>query len=136
MIDLVTAKLGRRLYEDRWVSNGSWNGLHNGSLGFCGEESAEHPFLRFNGSVWTTDKDAIVPALLSAEITPHASTAILASYTVSLSASLARLYSNALTRPPPPRKKRILAKLSPQQIDYASLAGEKMPDHPHARARK
>ena len=53
----------------RWASNGSWTGLVDGSLGFGGEESAGASFSRIDGSVWTTDKDGIVPALLSAEIT-------------------------------------------------------------------
>ena len=44
-------------------------GLFNGSLGFGGEESAGASFLRFDGTVWTTDKDGIILALLSAEIT-------------------------------------------------------------------
>ena len=69
MIDLVTAKLGKRLYEVpvgfKWFADG----LFDGSLGFVGEESAGASFLREDGNVWTTDKDGFVPALLSAEIT-------------------------------------------------------------------
>jgi phosphoglucomutase len=69
MIDRVTAKLGRTLYEVpvglKWFADG----LPDGSLGFGGGESAGASFVRLDGGVWTTDKDGIVPALLSAEIT-------------------------------------------------------------------
>src|SRR5208283_4820657 len=69
MIDRVAAKLKRRLYEVPVGFKWFVSGLLDGSLGFVGEESAGASFLRRNGSVWTTDKDGIVPALLSAEIT-------------------------------------------------------------------
>jgi phosphoglucomutase len=69
LIDLVAERLGRRLYEVpvgfKWFADG----LVDGSLGFAGEESAGASFLRRDGSVWTTDKDGIVPALLAGEIT-------------------------------------------------------------------
>ncbi|MGA8007436.1 MAG: alpha-D-glucose phosphate-specific phosphoglucomutase, partial [Burkholderiales bacterium] len=69
MIDRVAAKLGRRLYEVPVGFKWFVDGLLDGSLGFGGEESAGASFLRADGSVWTTDKDGIVPALLAAEIT-------------------------------------------------------------------
>ena len=69
MIDRVTARLGRKLYEVPVGFKWFVDGLLDGSLGFGGEESAGASFLRRDGSVWTTDKDGIVPALLSAEIT-------------------------------------------------------------------
>ena len=69
LIDRVTARLGRRLYEVpvgfKWYSAG----LLDGRIAFGGEESAGATFLRRDGSVWTTDKDGIIAALLSAEIT-------------------------------------------------------------------
>jgi phosphoglucomutase len=68
MIDRVTAKLGRKLYEVPVGFKWFVSGLLDGSLGFGGEESAGASFLRRDGRVWTTDKDGIVPALLSAEI--------------------------------------------------------------------
>jgi phosphoglucomutase len=61
--------LGRKLYEVPVGFKWFVDGLMDGSLGFGGEESAGASFLRLDGSVWTTDKDGIVPALLSAEIT-------------------------------------------------------------------
>jgi phosphoglucomutase len=69
MIDRVTAKLGRKLYEVPVGFKWFVDGLQDGSLSFGGEESAGASFARLNGSVWTTDKDGIVPALLAAEMT-------------------------------------------------------------------
>ena len=69
MIDRVAAKLGRKLYEVPVGFKWFVDGLLDGSLGFGGEESAGASFVRLDGSVWTTDKDGIVPALLAAEIT-------------------------------------------------------------------
>ena len=69
MIDRVTARLGRRLYEVPVGFKWFVDGLLDGSLGFGGEESAGASFLRRDGTVWTTDKDGIAPALLAAEIT-------------------------------------------------------------------
>ena len=69
MIDRVATKLGRELYEVPVGFKWFVDGLLDGSLGFGGEESAGASFLRLDGTVWTTDKDGIVPALLSAEIT-------------------------------------------------------------------
>ncbi|HET9065541.1 MAG TPA: phosphoglucomutase (alpha-D-glucose-1,6-bisphosphate-dependent) [Gemmatimonadales bacterium] len=69
LIDCVAAAVGRPLYEVpvgfKWFAQG----LFDGSLGFGGEESAGASFLRRDGTVWTTDKDGIVAALLAAEIT-------------------------------------------------------------------
>ena len=69
MIDRVTEKIGRNLYEVPVGFKWFVDGLLDGSLGFGGEESAGATFSRLDGSVWTTDKDGIVPALLAAEIT-------------------------------------------------------------------
>src|ERR1039457_7204355 len=73
MIDRVTAKLGRRLYEVPVGFKWFVDGLLDGSLGFSGEESAGATFLRLDGAVWTTDKDGIIPALLAAVITARMS---------------------------------------------------------------
>ncbi len=69
MIDRVTKKLGRKLYEVPVGFKWFVDGLLDGSLGFGGEESAGASFVRFDGTVWTTDKDGIIMALLAAEIT-------------------------------------------------------------------
>ncbi len=68
----MTARLGRELYEVPVGFKWFVDGLLDGSLGFGGEESAGASFLRCDGTAWTTDKDGIVPALLSAEITARA----------------------------------------------------------------
>ncbi len=68
MIDRVAGRLGRRLYEVPVGFKWFVDGLLTGELGFVGEESAGASFSRKDGTVWTTDKDGIVPALLSAEI--------------------------------------------------------------------
>ncbi|HYL98359.1 MAG TPA: alpha-D-glucose phosphate-specific phosphoglucomutase, partial [Blastocatellia bacterium] len=69
MIDRIAAKLERKLYDAPVGFKWFVEGLYDGSLGFGGEESAGASFLRRDGTVWTTDKDGIVPALLAAEIT-------------------------------------------------------------------
>src|SRR5437899_12041078 len=68
MIDRVTAKLGRKLYEVPVGFKWFVDGLLDGSLGFGGEESAGASFARLDGTVWTTDKDGILMGLLAAEI--------------------------------------------------------------------
>ena len=69
MIDRVAESLGRRLWEVPVGFKWFVPGLVDGSVGFGGEESAGASFLRFDGSVWTTDKDGILLCLLAAEIT-------------------------------------------------------------------
>jgi phosphoglucomutase len=125
MIDLVTAKLGRRLYEVpvgfKWFSAG----LLDGSLGFGGEESAGATFLRRDGSVWTTDKDGITAALLSAEIT-----ACMGRDPGGLYAELANEFRNPVTdrvqAPATAEQRKRLAALSPQDFTVTTLAGEKI----------
>lgn len=69
MIDRVAKKLGRKVVEVPVGFKWFVKGLYGGSLAFGGEESAGASFSRMDGTVWTTDKDGIIPALLSAEIT-------------------------------------------------------------------
>ena len=69
IIDRISAKLARRLYEVPVGFKFFVEGLLHGDLGFAGEESAGASFLRRDGTVWTTDKDGIIAALLAAEIT-------------------------------------------------------------------
>ena len=69
MIDRVAAGLGRALLEVPVGFKWFVPGLLDGSVAFGGEESAGASFLRRDGSVWTTDKDGIILALLAAEIT-------------------------------------------------------------------
>src|SRR5690625_6350041 len=68
MIDRVVEALGKDLVEVPVGFKWFVDGLSDGSIGFGGEESAGASFLRFDGSVWTTDKDGIILNLLAAEI--------------------------------------------------------------------
>jgi phosphoglucomutase len=127
MIDRVTAKLGRKLYEVpvgfKWFADG----LLDGSLGFGGEESAGASFLRLGGDVWTTDKDGIVPALLSAEITARIGRDPGELYR-DLVAQFGEPFYDRVEAPASAEQKRSLARLSPKQVVSAELAGEKI-DH-------
>jgi phosphoglucomutase len=125
MIDCVTAKLGRSLYEVPVGFKWFVDGLLDGSLGFGGEESAGASFARLDGSVWTTDKDGIVPALLAAEITAR-----MGSDPGEIYHGLTREFGepvyDRVEAPATPNQKELLAKLSPQQIKITELAGEKI----------
>jgi phosphoglucomutase len=123
MIDRVTARLGRRLYEVPVGFKWFVDGLLDGSLGFGGEESAGASFSRIDGSVWTTDKDGLVPALLSAEITARTGRdpgERYAALTQDLGQVLADRVEAAATVP----QKQRLSKLSPQQLKSSELAGD------------
>ncbi len=125
MIDLVTAKLGRKLYQVPVGFKWFVDGLLDGSLGFGGEESAGACFLRLDGSVWTTDKDGIVPALLSAEMTARMGRDPGELY-VELTREFGEPVYDRVEAPATPEQKQKLAQLSPQQIRSAELAGEKI----------
>jgi len=125
MIDRVVKRLGRELYEVpvgfKWFSSG----LYDGSLGFGGEESAGASLLRRDGSVWTTDKDGLVPALLSGEITARQGKDPGELYT-QLTRELGEPVSDRVEAAATPAQKARLAKLSPDQLHSDRLAGEKI----------
>jgi len=123
MIDRVAARLKRTLYEVPVGFKWFVEGLHDGSLGFGGEESAGASFVRQDGSVWTTDKDGIVPALLSAEITARAGRDPGELYR-ELARELGEPAYERIEAPATPEQKQKLAQLSPQQVRSAELAGE------------
>jgi len=125
LIDRVAQRLGRRLYETPVGFKWFVDGLLDGSLGFGGEESAGASFLRRDGSVWTTDKDGIVPALLSAEMTARSSRDPGELYR-DLVGALGESFSERVDAPANSAQKARLAKLSPQQIHHTELAGEKI----------
>jgi len=125
LIDRVAKRLGRRLYETPVGFKWFVDGLLDGSLGFGGEESAGASFLRRDGSVWTTDKDGIVPALLSAEMTARSSRDPGELYR-DLVGALGESFSERVDAPANSAQKARLAKLSPQQIHHTELAGEKI----------
>jgi phosphoglucomutase len=99
------------------------DGLLDGSLGFGGEESAGATFLRRDGTVWTTDKDGIVPALLAAEISAAFGRDPGTVYR-ELSGQLGECVSDRVDAKATPAQKALLAKLSPHQVSSKQLAGE------------
>ncbi len=123
LIDRVTARLGRRLLEVPVGFKWFVYGLLGGSVGFAGEESAGASFLRFDGSVWTTDKDGIILGLLAAEML-----AITGRDPGELYHDLTREFGEPvyarLDAPATPEQKDVLQQLSPPQIQAAELAGE------------
>ena len=125
MIDLVTQKLGRRLYEVPVGFKWFVDGLLDGSLGFGGEESAGASFVRLDGSVWTTDKDGIVPALLAAEITARTGRDPGDIYQ-ELTREFGEPAYDRVEAPATPAQKAMLGKLSPQQVRIKELAGEQI----------
>jgi len=125
MIDRVTAKLGRKLYEVPVGFKWFVDGLLDGSLGFGGEESAGASFIRLDGRVWTTDKDGIVPALLSAEITARTGRDPGELYR-DLVLELGESMADRVEAPATAEQKTRLAKLSPKQVQSTELAGEKI----------
>ncbi len=125
MIDRVTAKLGRKLYEVPVGFKWFVDGLLDGTLGFGGEESAGASFLRLDGTVWTTDKDGIVPALLAAEITARMDRDPGQIYQELTSEFGESVYTRT-EAPATAQEKEILKKLSPQQVRLNELAGEQI----------
>ena len=125
LIDRVVKRLGRKLVEVpvgfKWFSEG----LFDGSLGFGCEESAGASLLRLDGSVWTTDKDGLVPALLSAEITAREGKDPGQLYS-DLTDELGRPFADRLEAAASPAQKARLSKLSPDQLKIDHLAGEKI----------
>ncbi len=123
MIDRVVGVLGRDVHEVPVGFKWFVPGLFSGSLAFGGEESAGASLLRMDGSVWTTDKDGIVLALLAAEITAVTGQSPSARYV-----ELERRYgSPAYARvdaPATAEQKKLLAELSPEQVSASEIAGE------------
>jgi phosphoglucomutase len=125
MIDRVAANRGRKVYEVPVGFKWFVDGLVSGDLGFGGEESAGASFLRFDGAVWTTDKDGLAPALLSAEITARTSRDPGECYR-KLTEQFGEPAADRVDAPATPEQKQQLAKLSPAQITASEMAGEKI----------
>jgi phosphoglucomutase len=123
MIDRVVKKLGRRLVEVPVGFKWFVEGLIDGSIGFCGEESSGATFLRRDGTVWTTDKDGLVPNLLAAEIAARTGKDPGEHYQA-LTAEFGTSYYTRIDAPATPEQKALLEKLSPEAVATASLAGE------------
>jgi phosphoglucomutase len=123
MIDRVSLRLGRTLYEVPVGFQWFVSGLMDGSLGFGGEESAGASFSRLDGSVWTTDKDGMVPALLAAEITARTGRDPGEAYRT-LTQELGAVYANRVDAAANAEQKKKLGKLNRQQVRITELAGE------------
>ena len=123
MIDRVAARLNRRLVEVPVGFKWFVEGLLDGSLGFGGEESAGATFLRRDGTVWTTDKDGLIPNLLAAEITARTGKDPGEHYQ-ELTAEFGTPYYTRIDAPATPEQKARLAKLSPEAVKESELAGE------------
>jgi phosphoglucomutase len=123
MIDRVVQKLGRGLSEVpvgfKWFAPG----LFDGSFCFAGEESAGASFLRFDGSVWTTDKDGPIMDLLAAEITARTGKDPGEHYR-EMTAEFGNSYYTRIDAPATPEQKAGLQRLSPDLVRQSSLAGE------------
>jgi phosphoglucomutase len=125
MIDRVTARLGRRLFEVPVGFKWFVEGLLDGRLGFAGEESAGSSFLGRDGSVWSTDKDGIIACLLSAEITARLGRdpgEIYSELTRELGDPVYERIEAAATL----EQKAALARLSAADLHVAEIAGEKV----------
>ncbi|MFJ3798645.1 phosphoglucomutase (alpha-D-glucose-1,6-bisphosphate-dependent) [Streptomyces sp. NPDC090088] len=123
MIDRVAADLGRRLVEVPVGFKWFVDGLVSGAIGFGGEESAGASFLRRDGSVWTTDKDGILLALLASEITAVTDRTPSEHY-ADLTARFGEPAYARIDAPATREEKALLAKLSPAQVTAETLAGE------------
>ncbi|HMG32905.1 MAG TPA: phosphoglucomutase (alpha-D-glucose-1,6-bisphosphate-dependent) [Blastocatellia bacterium] len=123
MIDRVVNKLGRRLVEVPVGFKWFVEGLVDGSLGFGGEESSGATFLRRDGTVWTTDKDGLVPNLLAAEITAVTGKDPGEHYE-QLTGEFGTPFYTRIDAPATPEQKKRLQTLSPDVVVTPTLAGE------------
>jgi phosphoglucomutase len=123
MIDRVAGKLGRKLLEVPVGFKWFVDGLIDGEVGFCGEESSGATFLRRDGSVWTTDKDGIVPDLLAAEIRARTGKDPGELYR-GLTAEFGDPCYTRVDAPATPEQKERLKKLSPEAVQVGTLAGD------------
>ena len=123
MIDRVAGKLARRLVEVPVGFKWFVDGLIDGSLGFGGEESAGASFLRRDGSAWSTDKDGLILGLLAAEMTAVTGRDPGELYAALTSEFGAPAYER-IDAPASPEQKRVLSRLSPEQVTADELAGE------------
>jgi phosphoglucomutase len=123
MIDGITAKLGRKLYEVPVGFKWFVDGLLDRSLGFGGEESAGASFVRRNGSAWTTDKDGFIPCLLAAEITARIGHDPGEIYR-ELTGDFGEPVYNRAEAPATLEQKETLANLSAREVRSTDLAGE------------
>jgi phosphoglucomutase len=125
MIDRVTKRLGRRLYEVPVGFKWFVEGLLTGRVGFAGEESAGSSFLRCDGKIWATDKDGIIAALLAAEMTARLGKDPAEIYS-DLARDLGDPVYERVEAPANLAEKAALQKLAPRDVSITELAGEKI----------
>jgi phosphoglucomutase len=123
LIDRVVEKHGYALCEMPVGFKWFVPGLFDGSLCFGGEESAGASFLRRDGTVWATDKDGPIMALLAAEITARTGRDPGEHYRA-LTADFGTPYYTRIDAPATPAQKARLEKLSPEAVEASQLAGE------------
>jgi phosphoglucomutase len=123
MIDRVVADAGRRLVEVPVGFKWFVPGLIDGSIGFGGEESAGASFLRRDGTVWTTDKDGIIPDLLACELTARTGRDPGVAYQ-ELTERFGTPAYRRVDAPATPAQKAALAKLSPADVTASTLGGD------------
>ncbi|SET45036.1 phosphoglucomutase (alpha-D-glucose-1,6-bisphosphate-dependent) [Thorsellia anophelis] len=123
MIDRVVSSLNRKLVEVPVGFKWFVDGLYTGKLGFGGEESAGASFLRFDAKPWSTDKDGIIMCLLSAEITARTGKNPQVHYD-ELSEKFGAPIYNRIQANATHEQKAILSKLSPDQVQAKTLAGD------------
>ncbi|MEV0414127.1 phosphoglucomutase (alpha-D-glucose-1,6-bisphosphate-dependent) [Streptomyces sp. NPDC050448] len=123
MIDRVAADLGRELVEVPVGFKWFVDGLRAGTIGFGGEESAGASFLRRDGSVWTTDKDGIILALLASEMLAVTGQTPSERY-AGLTARFGEPAYARIDAPATREEKAVLGRLSPEQVTADTLAGE------------
>jgi phosphoglucomutase len=123
IIDRVVAKLGCTLVEVPVGFKWFVDGLIDGSFGFAGEESAGASFLRRDGSVWSTDKDGLIPGLLAAEITARTGRDPSDMF-AGLTAELGVPFYKRIDAPATVRQKALLKAASSDQLKMRALGGE------------
>jgi len=123
MIDRVASHLDRRLLEVPVGFKWFVEGLIDGTIGFCGEESSGATLLRRDGTVWTTDKDGIVPNLLAAEITARTGRDPGEHY-LKLTEEFGNAYYERVDAPATGEQKERLENLSAEAVTASTLAGE------------
>ena len=127
LIDRVVAAMGRRLVEVPVGFKHFVPGLIDGSVGFGGEESAGASFLRKDGTVWTTDKDGLIMALLASEIIAVTGKSPSQLHEEQVERFGASAYAR-IDAPATKAQKAKLAALSPQDVTATELAGEPIVD--------
>jgi phosphoglucomutase len=123
IIDKVAADLGRKLVEVPVGFKWFVDGLYNGTLSFGGEESAGASFLRFDGSVWSTDKDGISVNLLAAEILAKTGKDPGVLYQ-EIEAKFGKSFYTRVDQPTTPEGKAAFKNLTPEKVVAQKLAGD------------